>query len=159
MAATTVKVEHVNPFVTSTMETFSKMVGIEAKPGKLQIKKGSGSDYDITGIIGLSGGAKGMVAMSFPAASAIAITNKFVGMSARSLDKDVVDAIGELANIVAGYAKRGLSEFNISISLPSVILGTGHQVMEPKDVFSFIVPFETPMGGFHLAVSLKSVDA
>jgi chemotaxis protein CheX len=159
MPPTTVKVEHVNPFVTSTMETFTKMIGMEAKPGKLQLKNGSGSDYDITGIIGLSGGAKGMVAMSFPKASAIAITNKFVGMDAKDLNKDVVDAIGELANIVAGYAKRGLTEFNISISLPSVILGTGHQVMEPKDVFSFIVPFETPVGGFHLAVSLKSVDA
>lgn len=159
MSATQVKVEHVNPFITSTMETFEKMIGMQAKPGKPQLKKGSGSDYDITGIIGISGGAKGMVSLSFPKASAIAITNKFVGIESQDLNKDVVDAIGELANIVAGYAKRGLSEFNISISLPSVILGAGHQVMEPKDVFSFIVPFETQAGGFHLAVSLKSVDA
>lgn len=157
--ATTVKVEHVNPFVTSTMETFTKMIGIDAKPGKLQLKKGSGQDYDITGIIGISGGAKGMVSLSFPKASAVAITNKFVGLNCTEITPDVIDAIGELANIVAGYAKRGLSEFNISISLPSVITGAGHHVMEPKDVFSFVVPFDTPAGPFHLAVSLKSVDA
>lgn len=69
-----------------------------------------------------------------------------------------MDAIGELANIVAGYAKKGLSDFNISISLPSVIMGGGNQEMEPKDVFSFVVPFTTSLGDFHLAVSLKSLD-
>jgi len=59
---------------------------------------------------------------------------------------------------VAGYAKKGLVEFNITISLPSVITGSNHQIVEPKDVFSFIVPFETQLGNFHLAVSLKSVE-
>ena len=158
MSQVKIKVEHINPFVTSTIETFSKMIGMEAKPGKPIIKKGNAVDYDISGIIGISGGAKGMVAMSFPKDTAIKVTNKFVGLSNTELNADTLDAIGELANIVVGYAKKGLSEFNILISLPSVITGQNHQIMEPKDVFSFIVPFTTPVGGFHLSVSLKSAD-
>ncbi len=156
MANISVKVEHVNPFIQSTMETFTKMVGISAKPGKIQLKQSSALSYDISGIIGLSGGAKGMIALSFPKATAIKVTNKFVGVDNTEMNDDTVDAMGELANIVAGNAKKGLSEFNINISLPSVVMGEQHQVKEPKDVFSFIVPFTTELGNFDLAVSLKS---
>ena len=158
MAQTMIKVEHVNPFVTSTMETFTKMVGIEAKPGRPILKKDRVADDDISGIIGLSGGAKGMVSLSFPKATAIQITNKFIGTNFTEVNPDIVDAIGELANIVAGYAKQSLSEFNITISLPSVIMGGNHQIMEPKDVFSFIVPFHTTLGEFHLTVSFKVIE-
>ncbi|MDB5103442.1 MAG: chemotaxis protein [Fibrobacteres bacterium] len=158
MSQLKIKVEHINPFVTSTIETFAKMVGVEAKPGKLMVKKGNKEDYDISGIIGISGGAKGMVALSFPKSTALRVTNKFVGTAYEEMNADTIDAIGELANIVVGYAKKGLSEFNVLISLPSVITGTNHQIMEPKDVFSFIVPFETPLGGFHLLVSLKAAE-
>lgn len=158
MTAPSIKVEHVNPFITSTMETFGKMVGCPAKPGKLIVKKDQATDYDISGIIGISGGAKGMISLSFPKETAIKVTNRFIGAENSDVNGEIKDAIGELANIVAGYAKRGLGEFDITISLPSVIMGAGHQILEPKDVFSFIVPFTTELGPFHLTVSLKSGD-
>jgi len=154
-----VKAEHVNPFIASTMETFTKMVGIDAKPSKIMMKKDANFDYDISGIIGLSGKAKGMVALSFSKDCAIQVCNKFMASDYTDLNKDIVDAIGELANIIAGNAKKGLSEFNISISLPSVIMGPNHHIMEPKDVFSFIVPFQTSLGNFHMNLSLKSEEA
>jgi chemotaxis protein CheX len=156
MAGVVIKVEHINPFVTSTMETFVKMVGIEAKPGKIALKKNTSLIYDVSGIIGLSGGAKGVVSLSFPKASALKITNKFMGANHSDFNPETNDAIGELANIVAGNAKKGLTEFNIQISLPSVIMGENHQIMEAKDVLSFVVPFTTECGDFHMGVSLKS---
>jgi chemotaxis protein CheX len=158
MPKSVIKAEHVNPFIASTEETFVKMVGIEAKHGKLALRKDSRLDYDISGIIGLSGGAKGMISLSFPKAVALAITNLFMQAENKEIDKDTVDALGELANIVAGNAKKGLSDFNINISLPNVIVGANHQVLEPKDVVSFVVPFQTSVGEFHLIVSLKSSD-
>jgi len=138
------------------METFKKMVGVEAKPGKLEMKRDSGLGYDISGIIGISGNAKGMISLSFPRDTAIKVTNKFVGMDNTDISDDTIDAIGELANIIAGYAKKELTSLNISISLPSVVMGDNHRVKEPKDVFSFVVPFSTELGKFDLAVSLKS---
>jgi chemotaxis protein CheX len=151
-----IRVEHVNPFIQSTIETFKKMVGIEAKPGKLVLKNDSGLGYDISGIIGISGNAKGMISLSFPKETALSVTNKFVGTAHTEISDDIIDAIGELANIVAGYAKKELVSLNITISLPSVVMGENHKVREPKDVFSFVVPFTTELGGFDLAVSLKS---
>jgi len=151
-----IRVEHVNPFINSTKETFLKMVGIPATPGKLTLKNESGIGYDISGIIGISGMAKGMISLSFPKTTALAVTNKFVGTAHQAIHDDTIDAIGELANIVAGYAKKELGALNINISLPSVVMGENHKVKEPKDVFAFVVPFSTDLGGFDLAVSLKS---
>lgn len=151
-----IKVEHVNPFITSTIETLSKMAATEARPGKPARKRDCGCRQDITGIIGLSGGARGLVALCFPAATAIALANRLTSGSHTSLDAEVADAVGELANIVAGYAKQGLADLNVSISLPSIVMGDGHRIQEPKDVFSFAVPFRTPVGDFQLIVCLKS---
>jgi chemotaxis protein CheX len=151
-----IRPEHINPFILSTMETFTKMLSLEAKPSKAMLKANSNLDYDISGLIGLSGKVIGSVAMSFPEASAVAICNKFMSADYKDLHTDILDAVGELVNIVAGNAKKGLSEFNIEISLPSVIVGHNHHIVEPKGALSFIVPFTTSLGGFHMCVSLKA---
>lgn len=159
MSKTVVKVEHVNAFVASTMETFTKMVGVPAKPGKITLKKDAKYDYDISGMIGLSGDAKGMVSLCFTKAAALKVSNKFAGADNRELNGEVCDCIGELANIVVGNAKKGLEGFNVSISLPTVIQGNNHQIMEPKEVYSFTIPFETELGSFHLIVCLKAAES
>lgn len=151
-----IRAEHINPFIVSSMETFSKMVACEAKPGKPMLKKDSRLDYDISGIIGLSGKIIGSMAMSFPEPTAIAVCNKFMAAGYADLHEDILDAVGELVNIVAGNAKKGLAEFDIEISLPNVIVGHNHRIIEPKGALAFVVPFSTPYGGFHMAVSLKS---
>jgi chemotaxis protein CheX len=137
------------------METFKKMLGMEAKPSKAMLKTHSTLDYDISGLIGLSGKVIGSVAMCFPEASAIAICNKFMTAEYENLHEDILDAVGELVNIVAGNAKKGLAEFDIEISLPSVIVGHNHRIVEPKGALSFVIPFTTLLGGFHMGVSLK----
>lgn len=79
-------------------------------------------------------------------------------VGAEHANPEIVDAIGERANIVAGYAKQGLSELNVTISLPSLIMASGRQIMEPKDISSFIVPFYTDLGDFHLTVGIETVE-
>ena len=154
--ATMIKAEHVNPFIVSTMETFTKMVGCEAKPGKAMLKKDAMIDFDVSGIIGLSGKVIGSVGMSFPEKTAIATCNKFMSADYSSLHDDILDAVGELVNIVAGNAKKGLVEFDIQISLPNVIQGHNHHLVDPKGALSFVVPFTTPYGPFYMTVSLKA---
>ena len=157
MSGTTVKAEHVNPFILATMEMFTKMMKVEVAPGKIALKKDARLSYDISGVIGLSGGARGTVALCFPKEVAVKAANRFMQSDYADLGEEVASAIGELANIVAGRAKQGLEQFKISISLPSVILGQSHRILEPKDALSFVIPFECELGKFELTVSLKSV--
>lgn len=151
-----VKVEHINPFVSATLETFKSMLRTELVPGKIFLAKDAKIQSDISGIIGLSGGAKGTVTLTFPKATALQAVTAFVGEKVESMDGMVKDAIGELANIVAGAAKKDLTQYKISISLPSVIIGDKHEVQGGKDVIPLAVPFNSPLGVFHLLVSFKS---
>lgn len=151
-----VKVEHINPFVRAAMETFSSMIRTEARPGKPALKQDTKLRADVSGIIGLSGGAKGSVALSFPRITALKAVSAFGGVKVLALDETVVDAIGEIANIIAGSAKKDLSQYRINISLPTVVMGDGHELGGPKDIIPMVVPFETGLGGFNLLVSFKS---
>ena len=155
--AVPVKVEHINPFLRATMETFQTMVKTTIQPGKISLKKEAGLHADVSGIIGLSGGAKGTVALSFPRITALKVVSEFGGMKVLALDDTVVDAIGELANIVAGAAKKELAAFKIDISLPTVVMGDNHELGGPKDIIPMLVPFESKLGSFTLIVSFKSL--
>jgi chemotaxis protein CheX len=150
------KVEHINPFIAATTRTFETMMKLKVVPGKVNLKKTQSRHWDVSGIIGLSGGAKGTVALCFPRVTALKVVSTFVGMKVVSLDKDTLDAIGELANIVAGSAKQDLESFNIAISLPSVILGDNHDLMGPADTPELVVPFTSDLGVFDLIVCFKS---
>ena len=124
--------------------------------GKIALVKGLKLQHDISGIIGLSGGAKGTIAISFPKITALKAVSAFIGEKVVTIDDVVKDAVGELANIVAGAAKRDLSQYKISISLPTVIVGDGHEVQGGREVVPLAVPFESPFGAFSLLVGFKS---
>jgi CheY-specific phosphatase CheX len=68
--------------------------------------------------------ARGVVVLSFYDEMAIGITERLTGKVIRNFTDDVVDAVGELVNIIAGNAKAGLEDYKLMISLPSIIQGS-----------------------------------
>ncbi|MGL1903553.1 MAG: chemotaxis protein CheX [Fibrobacterales bacterium] len=151
-----VNVEHVNPFIKATIYTFETMIHTTIKPGKLHLKDNSHTTHDISGIIGLSGEARGAVSLSFPQECAFDVVSEFVGEPVTELDEHLTDAIGELANIIAGYAKKYLENLDVQISLPSVITGRKHTISDAKDVMAMVIPFEYKEFSFDLAVAMIS---
>jgi chemotaxis protein CheX len=152
----TLKAEHVNPFIQATVQTFASMVKMKVEPGRIRIKDSGCGPYDVSGVIGLTGGAKGSVSLSFPRATARGVVAAFTG-GADVTTNQISDAVGELANIVAGAAKHDLAHYKLAISLPTVIQGAGHAVAGPADSVALVIPFTCPAGGFDLSVSFKSL--
>jgi chemotaxis protein CheX len=150
------RVEHLNPFLRATIDTMKSMVKVDAVPGKVTLMRREEERFDVSGIIGLSGGARGTVSLCFPRITALKVVSAFAGMRILALDDDAVDAVGELANIIAGAAKSHLSQYHIQMSLPSVVLGENHELTGPKDIIPMAVPFATPHGAFKLIVRFKS---
>jgi chemotaxis protein CheX len=58
------KVEYINPFLTATIDVFNTMLRCPLTRGKPFAKGGPQPQYDVSGIIGLSGTAKGIVVLS-----------------------------------------------------------------------------------------------
>jgi len=149
-------VAFVNPFITSTIETFKTMVHSEAKPGKPMLKNDGVPVFDISGIIGLSGIAQGAIALSFPKIVALKTVSAMIGSEIKIVGPELTDGIGELVNIIAGNAKQYLTQYQLTISLPNVIVGRNHTVTPPSHTPSILVPFIGEVGEFVMEVSLKT---
>ncbi|MFH0920655.1 MAG: chemotaxis protein CheX [Fibrobacterota bacterium] len=79
-------------------------------------------EWEVFGLIGLSGDVNGNVALCLRHETAREIIFRFSGEESQGLP-DITDAVGELVNIIAGNAKSYLSDKNIFLSLPEVIQG------------------------------------
>ena len=148
-------VAYINPFISATVACFKNMVFVDAKQGSPVVKKEPFPRYDISGIIGLSGGAQGSISLGFPLKSALDVVSKMVGAPITEAGVDLADAIGEIANIIAGFAKRDLVGLNLSISLPNVIISS-HVLSGLTGVPTIIVPFTSELGPFAMEISLKT---
>jgi chemotaxis protein CheX len=147
------KAEHINPFLKSTIETFKTMVGLQVTPGKLYLRK-EPNNSDISGVIGLSGDIRGAVIMAYPLVTALKISSKFLGEEIKELNASVADCVGEISNIITGFAKKDLQSLHLSISLPSIVRGQGHVVDMPKDAPVMCIPFDSECGSFTMEVSM-----
>lgn len=150
------RVEYINPFVSSLGNAFSTMLGCDVQRQAIQLKSGHRPSFPISGIIGLSGNAAGMVVISLSEAVALKAASAMLMTDITELNDDVIDAVGELANMVAGAAKAELEELRISISLPSVITGEHHEVRFPSNVRPICVLFNCPWGPLALEVGLTT---
>ncbi len=132
------------------------MIGIDVQMSTPIIKKTSEHHYDVSGVIGLSGEAQGTIALSFAKITSLKVVSKMTGMDLKIVGADLTDGIGEIANIVAGYAKQYLTEYKISISLPNVVIGKSHELAAPSGVPTIVVPYTCEFGQFAVEVALKT---
>jgi len=153
------KAEYINPFVNATVEAFDKMLGCQVRRGPLTLKTERGTNFDISGVIGLSGNAIGTVVLSFSKELALKASGALLMSEMTEISDEVVDAVGELTNMVAGAAKSKLEELELSISLPNVITGKGHEIRFPSEVTPICIPFESEWGPLTVEVGLASVVA
>ncbi len=148
-------VSYINPFISSTITTFKTMLNEEIKPGKASVKTSPYPTYDVSGIIGLSGEAQGAIALSFSKPVALKVISTMLGSEIKIVGPELTDGIGELANIIAGYAKQDLTKYSLSISLPNVIVGRNHIVNAPSGAPTILIPFTGGIGTFCMEICLK----
>lgn len=143
--------------IESTIEIFTTMVMMDVSAqGDLRSESGSLHDC-ITGMIGLAGTHKGVLAIHIPNAIAMEITSSFLGMEVDEINEDVEDAVGELANMLGGNVKTILSENgrDIELSLPSTISGVEYHFQPNRDADKIIIPFQTGSGEFLVELQLE----
>ena len=148
------KVEYINPFITSIISVFDTMLGTSLTRGELFLKNSHAPEHEVSAIIGLSGKAKGTVVLSLSRETAIHITEAFLEERPTEINADVTDAIGELTNMIAGGAKAQFEQLELSISLPNVITGKGHTIDFPRGKSPICIPFDCEWGGIVMEVVL-----
>lgn len=152
--------KYIQPFVDVCTSVFKDFLGVELTTDRpyFQEKSDFGA-WDISAVIGLTGEARGAVVISMKRDLAIRITDTLTGSPHKDMDEEVIDAIGEIINIIAGNAKRGLEEsFKLVISLPTIVRGKSHEIAWPTDQARIIcIPFRVfETDSFCLSVAIES---
>jgi chemotaxis protein CheX len=146
--------KYINPFLVAIKDIFDTMIDLPVTIGKPFIKKDKIPSYEVSSIIGLSGPVIGCVAISFSEQIALQLAGALLEEEFVEIDDDCTDAIGEIANMIAGNAKSAFPVDNASISVPSVIIGK-HSVSYPSGIPVISIPCESGGGSLSVDVALK----
>jgi chemotaxis protein CheX len=153
--------KYIQPFIDTTQNVFKEFIGTDVVVDRpFFMEKDTVADWDISAVIGLTGEARGAVVISMKHSLAIRLTDILTGSTHTKLDDDVVDAVGEIVNIIAGNVKKGLEEaFRLIISLPSIITGEVHTIKWPNNSARIIcIPFKAfGNESFVLSVAIEAV--
>lgn len=133
------------------------MVFMELVPGEVIRDGGMELDTNISSMIGLAGELKGLLSVHCPGQVALAVSGAMLGMDMEEIDDDVKDALGEIANMVAGGLKTSLLEAgsNVELAIPTTVVGNSIRTSGLSGANTIIVPFRVPDGRF--AVELNYV--
>ena len=157
----TVNVEFINPFIDATRNVFSSMCRVEIARKKIFVKDDYKMLGDISGVMGLTGTASGTVVISMSSDLARLVVGNMLGEPpAPELTQDVLDATGEIINMIAGQAKASLvkTKYHFTISIPKVVTGPGHEIEHQPGTPNIVVVFEGAGYDFSLQVCLAAND-
>jgi len=154
--------QYIQPFIKVCKKVFQDLVCLELD-AKIPhfIDRNAVLEWDISGVIGLTGEARGAVVISMKQDLAVRLTAILSGKVHTSVDNYVMDAVGELINIIAGNVKQELEDaFRLVISLPTIVRGKEHIIKWPNTQTRIIcIPFETSGSDtFTLSVALEEAS-
>jgi chemotaxis protein CheX len=72
------------------------------------------------------------------------------------IDDEVIDAVGELTNMICGGAKAQLAKLDhqFNLATPTMVKGKGVEISYYSDAPTIVIPFETPDGTFVVEANL-----
>ncbi|APG25159.1 MAG: chemotaxis protein CheX [Syntrophotalea acetylenica] len=140
----------------TVQEIFASMVFLDIVP-RPDVEPEPMEGPMLTSMIGLAGDLQGSVLIHLPAPVAVAITGAFLGLEIDGVDDDVKDAIGELANMVAGGIKYLLPQKgqDVGLAIPSVVCGQGYSCEATGRFDRTTVVFELEAGRFMVEMQIK----
>ncbi|MDD5658716.1 MAG: chemotaxis protein CheX [Actinomycetota bacterium] len=142
-------------------EIFSTMIFIQPVYEKPIIRKKNDvcvpKKKDITGIVGLGGKLTASVMVHFEKESALKVTSSMLGVDYKEIDSDVIDAVGEVSNMISGGIKREFAAIGIELdqSLPIVVNGKDFDTNCINIDNSVLMPFKIDGHNMFVEFSFK----
>ena len=142
-------------FIASTKAIFKTMLGLELTVQATDKAGGFQPGHDVTGIIGLAGSIEGTIVVSLEKEVAFAAADTFIGERPTAINSDVLDLVGELANMIGGGAKDRLSIPGVILGLPTTVSGNDYKISFKPDVEIETVQFKSPSGSLTVQIAMR----
>lgn len=149
-------VRFINPFLHAVVDVLGTMAMVEATPGKPYLNEGRKAVGDVTGLIGITGHARGVISLTLDERCILGIVNSMLGEEFSRITPEIADAVGELTNMITGQARAHLANEGMSFqaSTPSVITGKNHTLDHISRQPILAIPFTTPDGNLVVEASM-----
>ena len=147
----------INPFINATLNVLKTMAHVDAAPGKPTVKLDNRTWGDVTGIIGMAGEkVSGTMAISFEQTTILYAVSKMLMEEFTQINQDVVDAVGEITNMICGGTKKDLAEagYKFDMAIPMIISGKGVEVKQMTASPILVIPFTSGPGSFVVEANL-----
>ena len=143
--------------IDATREIFETMIMVEVTPGEALSEHVSKFKCSLSAMVGFAGFKQGNLAIHVPDKVAKGLTGDFLGVEVDEINEDVQDAMGELANMLAGSLKPLIANDGgkVELSLPSVVHGEEYTLTVINKADWIIVPFSVSHGDFLVGLELK----
>jgi chemotaxis protein CheX len=146
----------INPFINATRNVLQTMAFMESKPGKPYLKNDPVAEGDVTGLIGITGEANGTISVTFETGSILKVVSNMFGEEITEVGDEVIDAVGEITNMISGQARRELEEQGqvFKAAIPSVLAGVNHRITHITKGPVLAIPFLSLGGRFVIEVCI-----
>jgi chemotaxis protein CheX len=153
---------YIQPFVDATVKVLETMAFTTPKLKKIGPWEKKLAAGQIVGIIGLSNeneNLKGFMSLGFTESSICSIVSNMLGEEFTNICDETREAVGEIANMISGQARQGLSSKGIKLqaALPSVISGKDLVVDGSEQTPNVMISFETEAGPFEIGVCIDGL--
>lgn len=151
------RVEVINPFLNATINVLETMAFVTPEAGKPYLKQAKIATGDVSSIVGITGKPDATFAISFDMESILIIMDKMLGRKLSEITNEVGDAIGEIANMISGSARRDLATHGIHYdgAIPSVVIGKDHELQHISDGPVIAIPFKLENGVFTVELCFR----
>lgn len=148
----------IKSLIKDVQDVFINMVGVEDLMHlPIQVDITTHFSKCLTAMVGLAGTYNGLVSVHLPWPLALSFTSLMLGMEVTEIDDDVNDAMGEIANMVAGSFKQHLSKggSDIQLSTPSVVNGSDYVVSSGSNLENITLKFASDEEWFMVSLSIE----
>ncbi|MCP4716437.1 MAG: chemotaxis protein CheX [Deltaproteobacteria bacterium] len=153
----------VKPFIDATVKVLETMAFTVPTVGETCLWEQNHAVADVVGIVGLTSDdevVRGALFVGFAAPSIIQIVSNMFGEEYETMNDEVREAVGEIANMISGQARQALSAMDIKLqgSLPTIISGKEIDIEGPVKKPLIMVKFSVEKGPFELGLCIDGLS-
>lgn len=144
--------EFAKKIVETTDEIFNTMIFLDVSANAPLEQSRQALGCHVSAMIGLTGGFSAMLGIHCPEAVGLAISGAMLGMEIEEIDADVKDALGEIANMLAGGLKERFSaeDIDLELAIPTAVSGKSYTIASSTKSNRVIIPFNIEQGQFFI---------
>ncbi len=150
------KFEYIKPFVDSTVRVLDEVLQSDISKGKISLVNIDEIYGEIVIVIKVEGDSDGDIILNMEEDTALNISNVMLGENSDTLEPIGMDAISELANMMAGNAASALTDLGFEIRIaPPLIVARDAIIKQMSELEIFQVPLFTESGEITMNAVLR----